>query len=262
MFQLFRPKYFKNQILHFNTSVEEETRVSGWKKKKSTTLTKILNKAYLYSHKHQVLQVHSHKHKHIQSFVVFFFFFDFSLFCGTQSTHRAKHIVSKMWSLELLTCADRCVYFVSLRKRRVWPFESATSWFCIWGLKMRTDHRTKTQTRQPMTSRRARSVRRPSFKVLCLCQRHEDSSAWLWFPPPLWQDKAADSLVTLCKYIYTFFLNISIYSIYRISLYSIHIILVIFLLKHLGTFTWSCYFFFFIWSDNHRQMLADLLAML
>lgn len=102
------------------------------------------------------------------------------------------------------------------------------------------------------------SVLCPLLPLLRLCQTHKDSSAWLLlpvlaminvlFPPPLWQNRAADSLVTLCKYIY-FFLNISIYSIYGISLYSIYTFGRVW--KHSGTFTWPCYvFFFFIRKIN------------
>lgn len=102
------------KIIFFELILEYNRSLVFLVEKKSTTLTKILNKAYLYSHKHQVLQVHSHKHKHIQSFVVFFFCLLFVLRDTvdiSSQTHRIQNV-----EFRTLTCADRCVFFVSLRK--------------------------------------------------------------------------------------------------------------------------------------------------
>lgn len=144
---------------------------------------------------------------------------------------------------------------------RIWgekrlTLKPATSWFALRAWKRRTSHR--------WTPRHIRVLSQcfGLHSVPCLCQTHKDSSTWLFvasagndicilFPLLHWQNKAADSLVTLCKYIYIyiFILIISIYSIYRISLCSIYILLVG-LLKDSGTFTWPCDFFlfFFIWK--------------
>lgn len=165
-------------------------------------------------------------------------------------------------------------------ERRVWPLFSVTSWFVLeaWKQGQITEEHPNTafSEQQYCALKFTHSLWHVHFSVLpfiqspALCQIPKDSSTWLMLPvlamiysspvslPHCDRTKQLSLLVTLCKYIF-FFLNISIYSIYRISLYSIHILLVG-LLKHSGTFTWSCCFFFLHMKDNHRRMLAELLA--
>lgn len=120
---------------------------------------------------------------------------------------------------------------------------SVTSWFVLRAWKQRTAHwRTPQHGIQwtvilltlvdPLDIYASAICKHQCFalhsKSYVLCQKHKYSSTWLlffWvasfgsdiyssrFPPPLWQNKAADSLVTLCKYIYFFSIYLYILSI-------------------------------------------------
>lgn len=150
----------------------------------STTARRVFNQAYLYSQTGSS-GIHSHKHKHIQLF--------------------------------------SCLFSSSLRdtddiKRRTFLLRRFL--ICVWRLKMRTRHSRKPKQGYSLTTGGVYSAHGlqyistlcPSFKsYVCVRNTRTPLPALLSFPPPLSQNKAANSLLTLCKYIFIYIYSLSVY---------------------------------------------------